>query len=216
MKTCTKCGEIKPLDAFGVDNSKPDRLSIYCRPCKNSKVAAWRRENPERTRELGRKSDAKRYADPAKRAAILARNTARLAEWRKTPAGKAATAEYGKRSYRKHRKAKADWQRRYAHDRRWDPATRAHVLALDIAQRNRRRAAAQAVGSEPYDVAELFARWGGKCCYCDELAAEVEHVTPLCRGGVDAPSNVVPSCVGCNRGVGGKHKMTLAEWAMTF
>lgn len=33
MKRCTKCGEVKPLIAFGVDKEKRDGLKNWCRQC---------------------------------------------------------------------------------------------------------------------------------------------------------------------------------------
>lgn len=36
-KTCQRCGETKPLDAFHRDARKPDGRHIYCRACRGSK-----------------------------------------------------------------------------------------------------------------------------------------------------------------------------------
>ncbi|WP_415940410.1 HNH endonuclease [Streptomyces sp. 039-1] len=61
--------------------------------------------------------------------------------------------------------------------------------------------------------AELFARWGGRCCYCDRPAEHVDHVTPISKGGRDVLANVVPSCAPCNLD---KSDRSLAEWASSF
>lgn len=42
MKTCTKCGEGKPIKDFPVDRGKS---VAQCRPCRNSVVKAWRERN---------------------------------------------------------------------------------------------------------------------------------------------------------------------------
>lgn len=34
-KKCPKCGEIKPLDAYGTDRTRPDGLAPWCKLCKN-------------------------------------------------------------------------------------------------------------------------------------------------------------------------------------
>lgn len=66
---------------------------------------------------------------------------------------------------------------------------------------------------------------GGKCCYCDRVAAKdeehmaqlgvskrrlatSEHVIPQANGGTDHYSNIVMSCSGCNsaRGIMSHHK----------
>jgi 5-methylcytosine-specific restriction endonuclease McrA len=61
----------------------------------------------------------------------------------------------------------------------------------------------------PYSRSDVFARWGGQCCYCNAPAEHLDHVTPLSRGGRDVLSNVVPACADCNLSKGA---LTLAEW----
>ena len=51
-----------------------------------------------------------------------------------------------------------------------------------------------------------------RCVYCDAAFEEVEHSIPLAQGGTDDPNNLVPSCVNCNRGPGGKHNQTPGQW----
>jgi 5-methylcytosine-specific restriction endonuclease McrA len=79
------------------------------------------------------------------------------------------------------------------------------VAALYLATRRRRAA--------PYSRSDVFARWGGQCCYCDAPSAHLDHVTPLSRGGRDVLSNVVPACADCNLN---KAAFTLAEWVATW
>ncbi|MFF7408678.1 HNH endonuclease [Streptomyces lydicus] len=77
--------------------------------------------------------------------------------------------------------------------------------SLYLAQRRVREA--------PYKRAEVFARWGGLCAYCDAPAEHLDHIKPIARGGRDVLSNVVPACAPCN---GAKGALTLAQWAVTF
>ncbi|MFJ8394370.1 HNH endonuclease [Streptomyces sp. NPDC094144] len=65
----------------------------------------------------------------------------------------------------------------------------------------------------PVHKGDLFARWDGRCCYCDAPAEHIDHVTPISRGGDDTLDNVVPACASCNLD---KAARTLAEWAATF
>ena len=85
----------------------------------------------------------------------------------------------------------------------------------DACARNaaRRRARKRSVDHAPYCRAEIFARWGGMCCYCDSPAEHLDHVTPISRGGADAAPNLVPACAPCNQSKGAKR---LVEWAATF
>ena len=77
----------------------------------------------------------------------------------------------------------------------------------------RRRARLAGAPHEPYDRAEIFARYSWRCAYCDAPAEHLDHVQPLSRGGADAPRNLLPACASCNLS---KSAKTLAEWASTF
>lgn len=55
-----------------------------------------------------------------------------------------------------------------------------------------------------------LARKFGGCAYCggrDDL--QPDHVVPLCRGGSNSITNVVPACAACNADKGSK---ALPEW----
>lgn len=64
----------------------------------------------------------------------------------------------------------------------------------------------------PYERAEVFEAWAGWCIYCPSPATELDHLTPLSRGGQDERTNVAPVCRGCNAS---KSNLTLIEWALT-
>jgi hypothetical protein len=58
----------------------------------------------------------------------------------------------------------------------------------------------------------------GRCWYCGATLHPfkdfvVEHVVPLCRGGNDDITNLVPSCSYCNQSKGAK---LLSEWLPRF
>lgn len=50
MKTCVKCGEVKPVTEFYKDASKRDGLSSYCKPCRIASSDEWCRKNRDRVR----------------------------------------------------------------------------------------------------------------------------------------------------------------------
>lgn len=52
----------------------------------------------------------------------------------------------------------------------------------------------------------LLAKWEHKCAYCGDsgVVFEKEHVVPKARGGSDRISNLVLSCIPCNRKKGAK------------
>lgn len=67
VKTCTKCGETKPLDAFSRDRRRKDGRLARCKPCRHADHAAsrkvygydkaryWKNPSGERERHLIRK-----------------------------------------------------------------------------------------------------------------------------------------------------------------
>ena len=52
----------------------------------------------------------------------------------------------------------------------------------------------------------VFKRDGFVCCYCGrrppETILEVDHITPVCKGGKNRMVNLITSCFDCNRGKG--------------
>ena len=104
MKTCTKCGEEKPLDEFGVDRKRRDGKFPQCKPCKNSSrskeaIAAankrrrsqpgareaeiaylreWRAKNNDRCREYVRKKEATQKGKAQKQMRVRKRQAAKL------------------------------------------------------------------------------------------------------------------------------------------
>lgn len=147
MKTCSKCRESKPLDAFHKHAGRPDGRQPYCKGCQRSQC----RSN-----------------------------------------------------------GSAD---RYRESLALDPAKAAHARSLATDRASRRRCREAQVERAPYSRADVFARWGGRCAYCDDVATEIDHVIAISLGGADAPHNVVPACGTCNRSKGAK---TLADWASEF
>lgn len=76
MRTCTRCGESKPLTEFN-QNYKRRQFDVYCKGCRsayakqyhqankqrlNARNARWRRDNPERQKVLQQRYVARRRA----------------------------------------------------------------------------------------------------------------------------------------------------------
>ena len=58
----------------------------------------------------------------------------------------------------------------------------------------------------------LFDETGGKCWFCARVLSGgwlVDHLTPVCKGGTNAHSNLVASCEPCNTDKGAR---TLEEF----
>lgn len=55
-----------------------------------------------------------------------------------------------------------------------------------------------------------------RCGYCgskiNHKTVEYDHFHPISKGGRTVPENMIPSCVTCNRGVGGKKARPVLKW----
>jgi HNH endonuclease len=58
------------------------------------------------------------------------------------------------------------------------------------------------------DWRRIIAFFNNACAYCGDKWEQIEHATPLCRGGGSTIANCLPTCVICNRN---KHQDTLEE-----
>lgn len=91
MKTCTRCGEIKPYNQFYVQsvNSK-DGYQSHCKPCDNQRKKNWIILNPEKAKKHAKISEQNRLNNPKRRAYRT--------QLKKLPHVKAArNADYAKR-----------------------------------------------------------------------------------------------------------------------
>lgn len=71
MKTCTRCGVIKPQALFGKRLASPDGLTAACRECLNGQKRADYALNPEPQKQKTKRNQARRFArDPAYKAAF--------------------------------------------------------------------------------------------------------------------------------------------------
>lgn len=58
-KQCTCCYEVRPLSAFYARPSKPYLTYNDCKRCHDFKTKQWKRDNPDRSRELQQKASRK-------------------------------------------------------------------------------------------------------------------------------------------------------------
>lgn len=58
-KQCTKCGIVKPTDAFSPDKRRPDWLQGQCKACRCEQMRQIREADMDKAREISRRSFAK-------------------------------------------------------------------------------------------------------------------------------------------------------------
>jgi hypothetical protein len=51
VRTCSKCGESKPLSEFWRDKRKRDGYMVRCKRCKTADIRAWFKAHPENHKE---------------------------------------------------------------------------------------------------------------------------------------------------------------------
>ena len=200
MRTCTKCGESKPLTECGRKASNRDGLQARCKPCvKEDKAASYMRH---RESEL-----AKRHAD------YLANREERIAaaiEWKR--ANPTKVREYRRINYERNRERSAEQARawREANPEKWRENLRTQ------ARKRRARKLGAAVG----DI-DLTALWTGCCALCDApldaalayphpLSKSVDHIVPLSKGGSHEQSNLQWAHLVCNNRKGASSATTPA------
>lgn len=189
MKRCTKCKEMKALDAFHKNASRPDGRQIYCRPCMNAANAASAAKHTESKRERGKRYTAEN-AEKIK---------ARQAEWRKRNAAKIKAQNAAYRV--------ANKERRAASLREWQQANPDKVREATLRRIARRKNCTAYVISDK-DWRRLLT---SPCAFpgCSGTDIEIDHIIPLSRGGSHGIGNLQALCRHHNRS---KHSKLWIEY----
>jgi 5-methylcytosine-specific restriction endonuclease McrA len=193
----------------------------------------WNQRNKERTAPARRERDRERYA--ANRESVLSAKRERYASDRdfaeRTRASNAAwyqrnrdkRREYNLRYRQEHgdelraRERERD-RRKYAKNPRaqLDYYKQWRLRNLDRARAyvrvagNKRRASAAGTHFTFEEWQKLLQHHAGRCAYCGSAdRIEADHRIPLCRGGSNVISNILPACRHCNRR---KHRRTEEEF----
>lgn len=175
VKRCTKCGEMKPIEAYARTTKSKSGRRAHCKVCQgaynrawnlthrascNAATRRWRHKNPDAVKAMKQRWNLRRRKGRPRSASELARNRERVKEWRKD---------------------NPDLNR-----------------ALNSLRRAAQRGAA---GTGYTTAAHIVARirfYGGRCYYCQDEATSIDHRIPLSRGGSHWPANLVPACRSCN------------------
>jgi len=180
MKPCTKCGEEKPFDAFGVERRLSSGRQPHCRDCATKYRKRYRRERPH----VHRKSNKGNYERNHPR--VRARHSA----WWK--ANKEKGREYGLRKQREKPEITA------RASRKWRVNNQDRVHEFNLARRAR-KVNAPGSGVNATDIRSVMDESLGICAYCNERKPlTVDHIEPLARGGAHDPSNLAAACSSCN------------------
>lgn len=144
-KTCTGCGETKPLDRFSKEKRREDNRRSRCKSCDAEYKRRYRAENRDKLAEYQRRYDAEnRDKVVERRRRYVEKNRDKIAERRRRyeAENRDKIAEYQRRYYEENRDRIAERERRYREENRDKLAERQRRYAEKnpdkIAERKRR------------------------------------------------------------------------------
>lgn len=180
--------------AWTADNTRiGSKGQRVCVTCAHRTQAGWKKANPDKVRAEQRRRRRTANPEMGEQARMYAR------EWRAKNLG--AALENARR-WREENPERV--QESY---RRWCAANPESIRRRGN-MRRARKAEAAVCGPVPLSVYTSVLN-SGPCVYCAAPAAEVDHIRPLSRGGIEHASNLVPACKSCNSG---KKDRMLDEW----
>lgn len=151
-----------------------------------ARAAKYRTAHPDRIKDQARAQRVKHGDKYAKRW------RARHPDYKKPKPSPEKSREYSARWYAKDpERARAVW-------RRWQ---KSHPEKVKAASAKRRATIRGLTEHHTHaDIRAQFVRQNGRCFYCDCAldSFEVDHKTPLSRGGSDRADNIVCACEPCN------------------
>jgi 5-methylcytosine-specific restriction endonuclease McrA len=227
-KRCTKCEEMKPLEAFGKQKYGKYGKRSVCKACRKAYRAdnaeyireaerVWRAANAEKLKEYFRAhyaANTKAYNEKNReyRTANAEKINAQRREYRTANADRlrekrAANSEQHRQASKAWHAANVEQQREY---RRWyyapdrQRARRAANPDLYRAIGNRYQARKKSNGGHftAQQIRDMRTAQAGICVYCnrqyDLNHLQIEHIIPVCQGGSSDISNICLACVKCN------------------
>lgn len=177
MKTCQRCQQRKPIDAFGSDKRREDGLYPYCRQCSRD----YHKERRERCKAVTV-------------TIITTRKTCSKCQQRKS------SNEFPPSSPGTTRDGLLGWCRSCVATNR-----RAHYVKHPDKYKEdseMRRAKQKKVRVERVNRRTVYRRDGGCCYLCGDPVEfkkmHLEHKIPLSKGGEHSYANCATSCSDCN------------------
>lgn len=198
---------------------KAARWAAAHRDTVNERARKKRAANPQHVRDIAkrhrqRRTETQKHMVRAAQRAFYRKNRDRICEERRT--AYASDSEYRSR-------VRAGQQSYYAKNSdsikqitsRWQKANPDKFKRISTKATHKRRATIrEAAGA--FTISQVMSRveyFGWRCRYCllrlTDKTLTLDHQIPLCRGGSNWPSNIVPACSHCNKS---KNKKTFKEY----
>ena len=197
-KVCKKCGDILTIDKFGIDKSKKDNISIYCKECNRKN---YEKKIPKSKEEMieRRKQYNKQYSK---------QNVEQMKLWVKKYAekNKILIAERKRKYY------EDNLEILKSQNKIWRGDNRDKCNIIGISRRTKKRNLLSNLTSEQW--INIRSYFNEECSYCGKkLPLAQEHFIPLTKGGEFTLNNIIPSCKSCNSS---KTTKDFFEWYPTY
>lgn len=200
-KFCPECETEKPSTAFRAHKSRPGGLSAYCSICMKERDAR-RRNDPLYVEKNRERSLAWARAHAEERIAKAKQKRLENAEEHKRRARVLYHANREKILAAQKRRYQANREKIIDSNKRWRKKNlnRYREIVNRAAQkyRSRKAQALATLTARQWDA--ILGFFENRCAYCGGEAKllEMEHVTPVSRGGGTVAENIVPACRSCN------------------
>ena len=200
-KACTKCGQIKPFEAFAKDKYKKSGITASCLLCRNEHAKNRRLSDPEI--QATSKQQSKEYYHAHKEQSAL-RNRAWVNNNRDKR--RALDAKFRANNRLAQAQRAKDYRSRNPDSRRnWsikNPERQAAIYA-------KRSFAKRGGVCYKITLVELTKLYLDPCAYCGAPSEHIDHIVPLSRGGKHSIGNLTGACKSCNLSKAAKF---ITEW----
>jgi 5-methylcytosine-specific restriction endonuclease McrA len=214
MKTCSKCGESKPLEDFNKNRAIKDGLDGKCRKCKKAYNFANKERNAATntawaTANKGRKKETNSLWHTANKEKVAVKVLA----WRLANLDRKAAQSVAWRQ--------ANRERNNSNQLAWAAANKEKVAATKasyakanpekrIQSQALRRARNMSNGVKLVTGNEIATITAMPCTACGVAGpSQVDHIVPINRGGAHTIGNLMPLCPSCNAS---KCDLLYIEW----
>lgn len=240
MKTCTKCGEQKPVSEFNKRSSNRDKLQAWCKSCfkvqgikayaanpekTKARVAKYQAANPEKVKARAAKYYALNYEKVKEKSAKYRlenpeRAKACVAKWNaeNPEKAKAAHAKVYAANVDKIKAQVANWKsanpdKAKASAAKWKAS---NPESCRVYSHNRRARKRKNGGKLSSGISErLFKLQRGKCaCGCGQSLGDdyhLDHIMPLALGGSNTDENIQLLTATCNMQKNAKHPIDFMQ-----
>lgn len=174
----------------------------------------WNKRNPEKVKEYTNRYNTKNKEKVLEKSRIAMKERYRI--------NPEKIKEINKRSYLKHiEKRRQEGRDKYTKNPEkakqraleWgkkNPKKKSRIMVFQNAKRRSRKLGNGGSGFSIDDWKKVKEYFGNKCAYCGKESdrLSIDHFIPICRGGMDDASNILPACLGCNVSKGKKDPFT--------